>query len=260
VVWGAGTLGGAVATAWAQGGEVALGATESERRHAALRAAGVEPLLGSPVAALRPEDTLLLALPGSEAQATAVRALAEAGPPPARVVLVGTVGVYGDPQGTVDESCPRGTGPRTLITAAAEAVFAQWAGPAGVILRAAGLYQPGRGPMSALARSRKVPPGPGNRTLALIHYADAAAATFAALRHPAPRPLYVLATPPLPTRADFYQAACVILDLPAPRFEAPLPHPPARYVVDAMRHDLLPTPAHPRWQAALVPPAEESPR
>ena len=60
-------------------------------------------------------------------------------------------------------------------------------------------------------------------------------------------------TPPCPTREAFYTAACVLLDLPLPRFERPLRRPLAQYDVGRLRADLLPTPAHPRWQGALVP-------
>ncbi|MEZ4470790.1 MAG: hypothetical protein R3F60_08330 [bacterium] len=71
--------------------------------------------------------------------------------------------------------------------------------------------------------------------------------------HPAPRRVYLNVTPPCPTREAFYSAACVILDLPLPRFERPLRRPLARYDDSRLRADLVPTPAHPRWQEALVP-------
>lgn len=259
IVWGAGTLGGPVAAGWVAAGGVALGFTATTTRHAALAAAGIEPRLGDPLAELRPDDVLLVALPGSTAQLAAAGQLASANVRCARGIQIGTVGYFGDPQGTVDEDCPRGTGEGALNAAAAEAAFRQWGGDRAVVLRAAGLYQKGRGPLSALQRRGTAPEGPPNRTLALIHYDDAISATLAALRHPAPHHTCVLAMPPLPTRQEFYLAACVLLDLPLPRFKAPLYHPPAHYVVDRMRADLLPAPAHPRWQEALLPSEDSRP-
>ncbi len=255
VVWGAGELGGRVARAWAAAGGEALGFTASDTRHAALAADGVTPHVGAPTDHLTEADALLFAVPGSGRQLAAVEALVAAGvAPPARAVLIGTTGYYGaHPRGTVDADTPPGVTDRARTAAAAEAAFRAWAGDAGVILRCAGLYRPGRGPVSALQRRGLAPEGPPDKTLALIHYDDAATAALAALRHPAPQPVYVAAVPPCPTRQAFYIAACVLLDLPSPRFTAPVGGVPAAYDVRPLLSDLLPTPAHPKWQEALVP-------
>lgn len=252
IVWGAGELGGAVAAAWVSAGGEAIGVTRGEARHGALRAAGVEPRLGHPRDVLRPDDALLLALPGSEPQTLAVGALRDL-PPPARVVGIGTTGYYGTPHGRVDEDTPMGKGDHAARAAGFEAALRHWAKEAAVVLRLGGLYRQGRGPLAALARTQAVPDGPPDRTLALIHYEDAAAAALAALRHPAPQPVYLGVTPPCPLRQDFYLAACVLLDLPLPSFGRPLSRPPAEYDVRRLRADLLPAPRWPRWQAALVP-------
>ena len=170
---------------------------------------------------------------------------------PARAVFISSTGYYGTPQGIVNEDTPPGDTAHAADIAAAETAFRDWAGSRGVILRLGGLYRQGRGPLSALQRRGTVPPGPPNRTLALIHYTDAATATLAALEHPAPEPLYVGVVPPCPTRQEFYLSACQALGLSEPTFDMPLEHPPAEYDVTRMYRDLLDSPVHPDWHDAL---------
>jgi nucleoside-diphosphate-sugar epimerase len=250
VVWGAGELGGRVARAWVERGGTALGFTQTTARHAELRAAGVEPHTGAPE--LRADDALLLSIPGSANQRAAVEALASVAPP-ARVVLAGTTGYYGGAwSGPIDENTPPGHDEGAVAAAETEAAFRAWA-PSGVVLRLGGLYRKGRGPVTAFARKKAAPPGPPDKVLALVHYEDAAAAAVAALAHPSPEPTYLVVTPPLPTRRDFYLAASVILELDAPMFGPPLRRPPAVPDVSKLRRDLLPAPKWPKWQAALVP-------
>lgn len=251
VVWGAGELGGQVAVSWAQSGHAAVGITQSTSRHDRLRCAGVEPRTGSAVDVLTPDDVLLLTLPGNADQRAAVDALRHT-PPPRRAVLISSTGYYGSPIGCVDEDTPRGETPHAMNIEAAELTFHAWAGASDVIIRFGGLYQPGRGPMSALLRRGSAPEGPPNRTLSLIHYADAATATFMALRHPAPQAVYVGVVPPCPTRREFYTRACEVAGLPEPVFTSPLPHPPAEYNATRLIQDLLPEPSHPDWRDALV--------
>ncbi len=252
VVYGCGTLGALTAAEYAAGHGPCVGYTRTSDRHPALRERGVTPAQGSPLSALRPDDRLLLALPGTAAQRDAITELAAA-PPPARVVLISSTGYYGQPSGRVDEDTPPGPDARSRDIAETEALFRAWAGTAGVVLRTAGLYQRGRGPLSALRSSGRPPLGPPDRTLGLVHYEDAAAAACAALLHPAPEPVYLTVMPPCPTRYDFYVAACVVLDLADPTFDAPLKLPPAVYDNSRLRRDLLPAPRHPRWQESLLP-------
>ncbi len=249
MVYGAGELGGRVAAAW-EGDVHAY--TQSEKRHEALREAGALPVTGSPAKNLRPDDALLLALPGSEKQIMAIGELRHL-PAPERAVLISSTGYYGLASGEVDEDAPMGMGQRAAQVAGLEAAFRHWTGDRGVILRMGGLYRPGRGPLGALKRRGTAPPGPPDKTLALIHYQDATTATLAALQHPQPEGTYLCVTPPCPNRQAFYMAACVLLDLNLPGFTQKTRRPPARYDVTRMRRDLLPEPAHPRWQEALVP-------
>ncbi len=251
VVWGAGELGGRVARRWVDAGGEALGFTEGGSRHGALAEAGVTPHLGSPADLVQPEDALLVSLPGTDRQILAVNALGGS-PPPARVVLVSSTGYYGLASGIVDETTRPGSDGRAGRIAALETLFRAWA-PEGVVLRIGGLYRPGRGPLAALSRRGAPPLGPPDKTLALIHYEDAATATFEALRHRDPRYVYVCVVPPCPTRQEFYFAATVMLSLDDPVFDHPLERPTVKYDTHRMREDLLPEPAHPRWQEALLP-------
>ncbi len=252
VVFGCGTLGTLVAARWAPAHGHCLGFTRTESRHAALNAHGVVPRLGSPLTTLQPDDHLLIALPGTPAQRQAVAELAVQ-PAPARVVMISSTGYYGQPTGTLSEDTPPGPDARAQEIAESERLFAAWTGERGVVLRTGGLYQRGRGPLSALRNSGRAPLGPPDRTLALIHYEDAAEAALQALLHPAPERCYLNVVTPCPTRRDFYLAACVVLGLPDPEFDAPLKLPPAVYDNSRLRRDLLPAPSHPRWQESLLP-------
>ncbi|MGK0358975.1 MAG: nucleoside-diphosphate-sugar epimerase [Bradymonadia bacterium] len=248
IVWGAGELGGRVARSWVDGPVRAY--TRSTDRHAALRSDNISCHRGAPERTLA-DDVVLLALPGSDRQAMAIAQLSDQ-PAPKRAVLISTTGYYGLARGTVDEDTRPGRSERAQRAAATEAAFHAWA-PGGVIVRCGGLYRPGRGPLNALAVRKTVPKGPPNKTLALMHYDDAAAATLAALTHPDPDGIYLAVTPPCPSRRDFYLAACVLLDFDLPTFGRALVGKQAEYDVRRLRRDLLPEPAHPKWQTALVP-------
>lgn len=252
VIWGTGALGGRVAQLWIKSGGMVIGFTKSDTRHPELWAMGVEPHQGDPVSILRPDDALLLALPGHLRQGEGIQLLIGHDiSPPTRVVLIASTGYYGTTiSGLINEDTPPGDSQRAQSMAATEAAFRAWTED-GVIIRMGGLYASGRGPLPALTRRGYPVLRPPDKTMALIHYADAAAATFAALRHPAPEQVYLAVTPPCPLREEFYRLACQKLQLPDPQFDEPTGLPPAEFDVDRLRRDLLPTPAYPNWQAAL---------
>ena len=168
-------------------------------------------------------------------------------------MVTSSTGYYHGVTGPIDETTPSGTTSRAQEIADMEKAFADWSHTDGVILRLGGLYRPGRGPLNAFKKEGAAPPGAGDKTLALIHYDDAAQATYAALKHPRPEPAYIGVSPPCPSRRDFYLAASVMLNANLPSFGRNSGLPPAEYRVKNLRRDLLPDPQYPRWQAALVP-------
>jgi nucleoside-diphosphate-sugar epimerase len=250
VIWGAGALGSRVGAGWA--GPV-HGFTRTTARHAALRAAGIEPVVGDPLDLLAGGEAarvcLLLSLPGHEAQGAAIARL-QHHPPPVRAVLISTTGYYGSQGGRLNEETPVGDETRARSIAQVEEAFAVWAGEKGVILRMGGLYDDQRGPYAALRRrgTTRSPIVP-NKVLPLIHYDDAASAVGAALRRATVAPCYLTVTPPCPTRAEFYAEACRRLNLPLPPQAPAQDAPPAIYDVALLRRDLLPEPAYPDWRA-----------
>jgi nucleoside-diphosphate-sugar epimerase len=218
-----------------------------------LAALGLTPTTTLP-AGFDPGDSLLLSIPGHARQREVIeQLLAQSVPSPRRAVLASVTGYYGPAvAGPVSEETPPGEDERSASIARTEQLFLAWAGSAGVILRLGGLYYPSRGPFAALARRGQVArPGPPDKIMALIHYDDAAAATMAALTHPAPEPVYLAVTTPCPTRQEFYRLACARLGLPEPDYASPAGRPPLRYDVTRLRRDLLPVPAYPDWRAAL---------
>ena len=259
IIWGAGALGGRVARLW-QDGDV-LAYTRSTANHDALRSNRIRPAVGSPLNRLQEDDCLLLALPGHEVQGWALRELRQAQQSAVRrTVLVSTTGVYGRTPGKVDEETSPGSSARCQSIAAVEEEFLSWSGKQGVVLRMGGLYDDVRGPLAAVARRGAIRPGPAHVTLALIHYADAAAAVHAALTHATVEARYVAVTPPCPSRKEFYTTICAWLGMDAPVFTRPqanqgvagaLPEidAAAEYDVGRLRRDLLPVPRYPDWRA-----------
>ena len=248
VIWGAGELGGRVANLWTHG--PVIGITKTLNRHSTLQAMGVEARVGSAADVLQPDDTLLLAIPGYAAQGEAIAQLAHT-PPPQRAVLISSTGYYGpNASGRITADTPPGAEERPQNIAATERAFRQWAGKAGIVIRFGGLYRPGRGPITPLARRGTAPAGPPNKVLALIHYDDAAIATATALELPNPDPTYIGFTLPSPTRQQYYTAACQALELAAPTFTDPLTDPP-EYDVTPFQTQLLPQPTHPDWLEAI---------
>ena len=122
VVWGAGELGGRVASAWAAQGQPALGLTQSSARHDNLRQQGVEARIGSAPDILEENDILLLSLPGNAKQKAAVESLATTAPP-ARAVFISSIGYYGAPAGVVVEETSRGETDHAKAVESAELAF-----------------------------------------------------------------------------------------------------------------------------------------
>ena len=251
IIWGAGELGGRVVSKACSAGHTVHAYTATNKRHHTLRELGAVVQSGDPTE-WQADDTLLLCIAGTQSLRDAIERVRHR-PPPRRVVLTSSTGYYNGLGGDIDATTSHGPTERAQTIAACEGAFREWAGDAAIIIRLGGLYRQGRGPLNALKMRGHVPYGAANTTLALIHYDDAASAVWTALNHPNPQPAYLAASDPCPLRQEFYLAACVVLDIALPNFGPPSSNAPARYDVSALRKDLLPEPAHPKWQAALVP-------
>jgi nucleoside-diphosphate-sugar epimerase len=243
VVYGAGELGGRVARRWH--GDV-LAVTRTTARHAALAAEGIDATTTPPE--LRADDHVLLATNGSANQAEVAEALVG---DVARAVLISSTGIYGTERtGFVDVRTPPGDTDRARAVLAAEAAFRQWA-PDGVVLRCGGLYRQGRGPLSGLLRRGTAPAGPPDRTLALVHYDDAATAALGALQHPAPEATYLVVGPDNPTREAFYTTAATLHGLEPVTFTEPV-GAARTYDLSATERDLIGSWEHPDWRDATL--------
>lgn len=181
LVVGCGYAGERIAALHAARGEAVTGTTRDAIRATRLRAAGVVvPAPGSTLPAAR---CVYYTVPPPDAGASDPR-LAEslaALPPPKVFVYFGTTSVYGDAGGAmVDETAPlRPESDRARRRLNAERQVRAWCEARGVrfaILRVAGIYGPGRLPLSKLRAREPVPAesGPGNR----IHVDDLAAAAI----------------------------------------------------------------------------------
>ncbi len=137
---------------------------------------------------------------------------------PQRLIYISTSGVYGDCAGAwVDETTP--VNPQTARATrrvAAENQLQAWGGP-WIILRAPGIYGPGRLPLDKVRAGEPVlrdeDCGWSNR----IHIEDLAGAAVRAATQGTVRTLYNVSDGHPIKMAAYYTAMAQLLDLPAPR-------------------------------------------
>jgi nucleoside-diphosphate-sugar epimerase len=141
--------------------------------------------------------------------------------PPARVVYLGTSGVYGDCGGAwVDEDSP--LNPRTdraRRRLAAETALRAWADPRGipyVILRVPGIYGPGRLPVERIRQGLPVVDPEQAPYSNRIHADDLAAACFAAARRGRPGAAYNVSDGHPTTLTDYFFRVADRYGLPRP--------------------------------------------
>lgn len=251
IIWGCGKLGIEAGQYWA--GRV-IGFTHSTSRHDELRAVGIVPAVGNPANWLKPDDVLLLALPGHAKQHEAIKQLTNC-PVPQRAVVISSTGYYGHPvHGVVSAERPFPTDqPRAQAIAKMEQDFMAWAGDNGCIIRFGGLYTNGAGLRWAKRVSGQPYERDADTTVPLIHYVDAGQATYQALARSEVRPAYVGMVNPSPTRRAFYSQACDALNIPLPIFSPVSEQAPATYDVTPFRTELLPKPMYVDWQTAVTP-------
>lgn len=182
VVLGGGFTGGAAGRLALARGQRVVATTREAARAAALRAEGVDarvlPALDrAAIAALvAPGDAVLATFPPDGVTDAAVTA---ALPGDVRAVYISTTGVYGARRGRIDAETPVDpSAPRAGLRLAAESL---WLGRGAVVLRAAGIYGPGRGLHRRLREgSFRLPDDPA-KVVSRIHVDDLAALCLAAL-------------------------------------------------------------------------------
>ena len=208
-----------------QGWQV-IGTTRDAGKAAALRAAGVEPLIW-PVDSLAPalaraSHVLVSMAPGPEGDPVLARHREELRQArPDWVGYLSTTGVYGDHQGDwVDETTP--LTPATARGLARMRAEAEWQalGLPLHIFRLAGIYGPGRGPFEKVRNGtarRIIKPG---QVFSRIHVADIAQVLEASITRPNPGAVYnVCDDDPAPPE-DVLAHAASLLGLPPPPEES----------------------------------------
>ena len=150
----------------------------------------------------------------------------------ARVVYVSTTGVYGSARGRVDEGTDVDPSePRAAARLEAERAYREYGA---TVLRAAGIYGPGRGLHRRLLAGGFRIPGDGTNVVSRIHVTDLAKLALAVLA----------------TEGDAHRGAVFVVadDAPVPQIEAirwlcdrlrlPLPpSAPIEEVAETLRHD-----------------------
>lgn len=139
-------------------------------------------------------------------------------------VFVSSTAVYGQTDGSaVDEDAatvPADFGGRILLEAEAQVRESAGAGLLPVVLRAAGIYGPGRNRLGAFLRGEARIPGDGRRWMNLIHRDDLASAILQVLAGQGRETgaVYNIADDHPPTGLEFHQWLAEQLALPVPAF------------------------------------------
>jgi nucleoside-diphosphate-sugar epimerase len=234
VIFGCGFTGTEVARRALSTGHDVIATTRQEAHAAALRQLGIDAraahaLTRRESAIVSEGARVLVALPpdGRTDQEIAPE-LARA----RRVVYVSTTGVYGSARGHVDESTPVDlTDPRAALRLAAERTYLDHGA---TVVRAAGIYGPGRGLHRRLLEGGFRIPGTGSNVVSRIHVADLASMLLALLG-PQGKDLggqsFVLADDTPVPQIEVIRWLCQRLRLPLP------PALPLDQVAATLRHD-----------------------
>ncbi len=193
LILGGGFTGTAVARQALARGIAVTATTRNEERAAALRAVGVTPLLLERLSPerLEPEldantHVLVCFPPDGSTDAALAPHLSRA----VHLVYVSSTGVYGDATGEVDErTSTRPSSPRASARLNAEA---PWRDAGAVVLRAPGIYGPGRGLHLRLARRTLRLAASADNVISRIHVEDLALALLGLVSSGAPDSLYVI--------------------------------------------------------------------
>jgi nucleoside-diphosphate-sugar epimerase len=243
LILGCGFTGSEVARRAIVAGQRVMATTRKAERRTAIEGLGVDlrvlpELTRERVGELvRPGSKVLVTFaPDGRTDAAIAPALAAA----SHVVYISTTGVYGAHRGHVDEKTPVDPSePRARERLDAEAAYLA---RGGTVLRAAGIYGPGRGLHLRLASGTFRVPGDGTNVVSRIHVADLAELVLGVFRRAeraprgaaddAPRGQVFVAADDAPVpQIEVVRWLCERLDLPIPA------HAPIEQVPETLRHD-----------------------
>jgi nucleoside-diphosphate-sugar epimerase len=149
-----------------------------------------------------------------------------------RVVYISTTGVFGGAHGRVDESTPvEPDEPRARERLAAEKIYRDLGA---TILRAAGIYGPGRGLHRRILAGDFRIPGGGLNVVSRVHVGDLAAIVLGVLEAPPPLvkgEVFVVADDTPVPQIEAIRWLCDRLGVPVP------PSAPIDQVAQSLRHD-----------------------
>lgn len=235
VILGCGFTGSEVARQALGRGTNVVATTRSRERATLLHGLGitvhVSPSLNrESVAAIVPQGALVLVAfaPDGHSDAEIAPALTSA----ERIAYISTTGVYGSARGRVDESTPvDATEPRAAARLAAERMYLDLGA---TVLRAAGIYGPGRGLHRRILDGDFHIPGTGQNVVSRVHVADLAAVVLGVLGAPQPilrSEVFVVADDTPVPQIDAIRWLCERLEVPIP------PSSPIDQVAPSLRHD-----------------------
>lgn len=223
LVVGCGDTGSRIAAARLAGGDEVTGLVRGEESAARLRTAGIKALrrdLDRPLAPLPAADVVFHCAPPppeGDDDPRLARVLTALARPPRRLVYIGTSGVYGDCGGdwVTEERPPNPQTPRAKRRLAAERRLAEWGGEYSV-LRAPGIYGPGRLPVERVWSGEPILADADSPWTNRIHIDDLAAAALIAAHADVPTGIFNAADG-APTRMGaYYRELAALLGAPAP--------------------------------------------
>jgi nucleoside-diphosphate-sugar epimerase len=244
LILGCGFTGSEVARRAIVAGQRVMATTRRAERRTAIEGLGVDLRVLPELTRERVDE---LVRPGSKVLVTFApdgrtdSAIAPALAAASHVVYISTTGVYGAHRGHVDEATPVDPSePRARERLVAEAAYLAGGG---TVLRAAGIYGPGRGLHLRLASGTFRVPGDGTNVVSRIHVADLAELVLGVFRRAesappaaaddgAPRGQAFVAADDTPVpQIEVVRWLCERLDLPIPA------HAPIEEVPETLRHD-----------------------
>lgn len=242
VVLGCGFTGTVAAGLQRSSGVRVIATTRSSERAAELASRGVEvhvlpALTAAAVARLVPDGAAVLVSfpPDGVTDAAIAPSLRRA----RAIAYISSTAVYGDAVGRVDETTPvDAESPRAALRLAGEAAYRELGG---IVLRAAGIYGPGRGLHRRLLRGdyrmalvdakRDRHGEPGGNVVSRVHVEDLARLALAALDRGAPGETFVVGDDAPVPQIEVVRWLCARLGLELPKAA------PREELHETLRHD-----------------------